>query len=123
PISRQPLILREPVRVAFGHSVTAVAEALLANLLRDTQRVHRRGIRVAKRVQAQRACPLLTHVAWSIVLSLLTSRSFGSIFGISSRSSRVFNFLTSMLLVSHGLTDCPPRSGIDRPDPTGQIFL
>jgi hypothetical protein len=40
------LILRERVRVIFRHAVPAVAEALLANLLWDAQRIHCRSVRV-----------------------------------------------------------------------------
>jgi K+/H+ antiporter YhaU regulatory subunit KhtT len=37
-----------------GGQAAAVAETLFANLLRDTQRIHCRSIRVAKRVQSNR---------------------------------------------------------------------
>jgi len=57
-VSGCTLILRESVRVAFGHPVPAVTKSLLTDLLWDSQRVHRGRIRVAERVQPQRGRPL-----------------------------------------------------------------
>src|SRR4029077_3126756 len=52
-LSGGPFIVREGVGVAFGHTVPAVPQALLANLLRDSQRVHRGRVRVEERMQSQ----------------------------------------------------------------------
>jgi len=48
---RCTLILGEGVRVALGHTIAAVTKALLADLLRDTQGIHRGAIHGAERMQ------------------------------------------------------------------------
>ena len=47
---RLALILRERVRVVLRHTVPAMAETLLANLLLDAERIHCRGVRVTEGV-------------------------------------------------------------------------
>jgi hypothetical protein len=121
--SSDTLVLRKGVRVIFSHTVPAVTEPLLANLLRDSQRVHRRRVRVAEAVQAQRACPFLT--ASRCVDGPILADNLGKELEVNLRNIKTTECLVQ--LSNEDVAGIPrtARRGLEQEAvrPTGQVFL
>jgi hypothetical protein len=102
---RLALIFRESVRISFRHAARSITQPLFLELVRDSNRVHCRRIRMPEPCSPKDAARFSLRVACSMVLSFPTipDKSVASIFGMLRRSSRAFSFLSSTLLASHGL--------------------